>query len=351
MIATRPRAGCAPLVLAALAALGGCGSGARHRHHPERPTAHRRAIVPVAVSTSRPRATPSPAPEALVTAETRDRVIVVNLHTGAVVGQIPVPGGPQYVDGVVTLGAVSSPQAGRVSIIAGPRWHVIRADDGFAAPHIVAFSPDGEHVYVTDDQRGTLSVITLTTDRVTGTVFVGRGAHHLASSPDQQRVWVALGESARTIVIVDTQDLERPAVIGRFDPGFAAHDLAFSPNGRQVWVTSATGADVAVVRAGDHRLLFRVHVGAPPQHVAFLGRYAYLSSGYGRTLERVDAATGAIVGHARVPYGSFELAAGDGFVATASLLDGDLATFTPSLRLLRIRRLAPETRDVAIVDP
>lgn len=346
----RRRAVTTSLVLM-VAALGGCGGGARHRHHVVRPVAHLRAIVPAAVTRRPARATATRAPEALVTTETGNRVIVVNLVTGRVMGGIPVPGGPEYVDGVVTLGAVSSPQAGTVSIIAGPRWHVTRADPGFAAPHIVAFSPDGEHVYVTDDRRGTFSVITLTTDRVTGTVFVGHGAHHLASAPDQQRVWVALGESARRIVIVDTRDLGRPTVIGSFDPGFAAHDLAFSPSGRQVWVTSAAGPDVAVLRAADHRLLFRVHVGAPPQHVAFLGRYAYLTSGYGRTVEQVDAATGAIVRHARVPYGSFELAAGDGFVVTASLLDGDLATFTPALRLRRVRRLAPETRDVAIVEP
>ncbi len=334
-----------------VAALGGCGGGAQQRHHLRRPVAHRRAIVPVAVTGRPPRAAATRAPEALVTAETRDRVIVVNLRTGGVVGRIPVPGGPEYVGGVVTLGAVSSPQAGTVSIIAGPHWHVTRADRRFATPHIVALSPDGDHVYVTDDRRGTFSVITLTTDRVTGTVFVGHGAHHLASSPNQQRVWVALGESTRTIVIVDTQHLERPTVISSFDPGFAAHDLAFSPSGRQVWVTSAAGPDVAVLRAGDHRLLFRVPVGAPPQHVAFLGRYAYLASGYGRTVEQVDAATGAVVRRARVPYGSFELAAGAGFVVTASLLDGDLATFTPALHLLRVRRLAPETRDVAIVEP
>ena len=334
-----------------VAALGGCGGGAQHRRHVLRPVAHLRAIIPVAIARQPPKAAATRAPEALVTAETRNRVIVVNLLTGGVVRRIPVPGGPEYVDGAVTLGAVSSPQAGAVSIIAGPRWHVTRADEGFATPHIVSLSPDGDHVYVTDDRRGRFSVITLTTDRVTGTVFIGHGAHHLASSPNQHRVWIALGESARTIVIVDTQDLEKPTVISSFDPGFAAHDLAFSPSGRQVWVTSAAGPDVAVLRAANHRLLFHVHVGAPPQHVAFLGRYAYLTSGYGRTVEQVDAATGAIVRRARVPYGSFELAAADGLVVTASLLDGDVATFTPALRLLRVQRLAPETRDVAIVQP
>jgi hypothetical protein len=99
----------------------------------------------------------------------------------------------------------------------------------------------------------------------------------MASSPDQRRLWIALGESARTIAIVDTSDVERPKLIGDFDPGFPAHDLAFSPDGRQVWVSSDTYGEVAVFRARDRRLLFRVPVGRPPQHVAFAGGYAYLA--------------------------------------------------------------------------
>jgi DNA-binding beta-propeller fold protein YncE len=149
-------------------------------------------------------------------------------------------------------------------------------------------------------------------------------------------------------VILSDSDGSRPRVVGRFDPGFAVHDVSFSPRGRQVWVTAADGADVSVFRASDHRLLFRVAVGPGPQHVAFAGAYAYLTSGYGSTIEQVDAHTGRVLARATTPYGSFELDAADGYVATSSLLRGRLAVFTPRLRLLRTVQLAPATRDLAI---
>jgi hypothetical protein len=114
-------------------------------------------------------------------------------------------------------------------------------------------------------------------------------------------------------------------------------------------VSSAAGPEVAVFGARDHRLRFRVPAGPPPQHIAFAGPDAYLTSGYGSTIEEVAAATGAVIKRAHAPYGSFELDAGHGFVVTSSLLDGKLAIFTPQLALRRVLSLAPATRDVAIV--
>jgi DNA-binding beta-propeller fold protein YncE len=96
----------------------------------------------------------------------------------------------------------------------------------------------------------------------------------MSFSPDQRRLWVALGESANTITILDTSDVDHPRVIGHFAPGFRVHDLSFTPDGRQVWITSATGPDVTAFDSRSGRPLFRVPVGPAPQHIAFTARYA-----------------------------------------------------------------------------
>ena len=57
---------------------------------------------------------------------------------------------------------------------------------------------------MTDDRRGQLVVISLTSRRVVRKLEVGAGAHHIAVSPDGSRLWIALGERARTIAVVDT---------------------------------------------------------------------------------------------------------------------------------------------------
>lgn len=352
------------LILAALVA--GCGGAGRQPRRPPprpRPVATRPtpAATRPAPATKRPELRPRP--EALVTAETENRLLTVDLRTGNLLARTALAAGPQYLAAEPGLAVATSPRAGQVTLLGlYPRLRVQHIFGGFAAPDIVAISPDGEYAYVADDPRGQLDVIRLSDDKLLSRTFVGYGAHHLAFSPDERRVWIALGESARTIVILSpvisappppsspVVNPGHPRVVGHFDPGFAAHDLAFSPNGRQVWITSSSNPDVAVFRAGDHHLLFRVPVGPPPQHIAFDGAYAYLTSGYGSAIEQVDAATGRILAKTATPYGSFELDAADGYIATASLLNGKLAIYTPNLKPLRVVKLAPATRDVEITD-
>jgi len=301
--------------------------------------------------------------QALVTDETQNRLLVADLPSGRIVRSVSVPADPEDIaasgNGGVII--VVSSRAGEVTILSRDTLKVLKTFAGFEQPHIVATSPDGVYAYVTDDARGTLTVIRLTDMRITSTVSVGVGAHHLGFSPNERTIWVALGENATQITALSTvtsrppgtprTDLGHPRVVGHFAPGFPAHDLAFSPDGRAIWVTSASGPDVTAFDARSHRVLFHVEVGPPPQHLDFQGRYAYLTSGYGSTIEKVDAATGRVVARASAPYGSFELSAADGFVVTTSLLRGTLAVYTPGLKLLHVARLAPEAREVAISRP
>ena len=77
-----------------------------------------------------------------------------------------------------------------------------------------------------------------------------------------------------------------------------------APNGQTIWVTSAAGPDVTAFDTRTHRVLFHIPVGAPPQHLVFAGGYAYLTCGYGSTIEKVNAATGQVITRTSSPYGS-----------------------------------------------
>ena len=288
-------------------------------------------------------------PVALVTAETENELIAVDPRSGRVLRRVSLPADPEYV-GVSgdTVVAVSG-RAGAVSLLRWPSLGPMRILRGFGQPHLVAFSPDGRWAYVTDDQRGQLDVISLTTRRIVSRLDVGVLAHHLAVSPDGRQLWIALSETARTIVTVDMSQPARPRVSGRFDPGFAVHDLEFSPNGHEVWATAATLPQVGVFNADTHRLVRRVPAAAGPQHVAFAAGDAYITSGYGSSIEMVSLTSGKILRTTTVPYGSFELDTGDGLVVTSSLFRGTVAVLSGQLHLLRVIRVAPVTRDVALV--
>jgi hypothetical protein len=127
--------------------------------------------------------------------------------------------------------------------------------------------------------------------------------------------------------------------------------LAFTPDGRRVWITSAGGPEVTVFSTPARRVLFRVPVGAPPQHLVFDRPDAYLTSGYGDTIERVALSNGRVIRRASAPHGSFELDADGGYVAASSLLLGTLAIYNLQLEPLHVLHLAPATRDVAISPP
>jgi YVTN family beta-propeller protein len=287
---------------------------------------------------------------ALVTAETENEVLAVSLPGGKVVRRARLPDPEEIVSTPGGQAVVVSPE-GTVTLLDGRSLKVLAVLRGFRSPQIAAITPDGQWVYVTDAATGDLSVIELQTRRVVDRVHVGAGAHHLAISPNFRRAWVALGETARTIVVLDTSNPGRPWVVGRIHPRVPAHDLAFAPSGHTVWVSSASAPFVSVLDSATGRLVATIPAGPGPQHVAF-GAYAhapaFITSGYGSRLEAVDVATRRILRRVSVPYGSFNVATSGSLVVTSSLLDGTLTEFTAGLRRMLKVEVAPRTRDVAI---
>jgi DNA-binding beta-propeller fold protein YncE len=291
------------------------------------------------------------APVALVTAETENEVLAVSLPGGRILRRVRVHDPQTIVAGVTGPAVVVSP-SGAVTLLAWRSLRPVAVLRGFRSPQMTAITPDGKWAYVTDAATGYLSVIELQTGMVVNRLYVGAGAHHLAVSPDQRRAWVALGESATTILVLDTSQPERPRVIGRFHPAVPAHDLAFAPDGRTVWVGSAAAPSVFVLNAHTARTVARVPAGPAPQHVVFVPYgppHAFVTSGYGSRIEEVDVRTRRILRSARVPYGSFNLAAAGDVVAASSLLDGEVSEFNgATLARWLTRRVAPSARDIAI---
>jgi YVTN family beta-propeller protein len=175
----------------------------------------------------------------------------------------------------------------------------------------------------------------------------------MAISPDQRVAWVALGETAHTIVRLNITDPKHLRVAGRLHPRTASHDLAFSPSGKTVWVTSSDAPYVTIYDAATGRPVATVPAGTAPQHVAFsqtTPARAYIASGYGRSLEMVDVASGRILHRAALPYGSFNLFALGSMVATTSLLDGEVTVLNArNLRRRLSATVAPQAREIVLL--
>jgi 6-phosphogluconolactonase (cycloisomerase 2 family) len=186
---------------------------------------------------------------------------------------------------------------------------------------------------VTDSGHGELAVVDLDRGRVVRRLEVGAGARHMTLDPAARRLWIALGSTASTVVVVDVSDPLAPRVLRRFAPPFGAHDLAFSPSGRRVWLTGGRTDSIALYRAEASRPAAVLPADTAPQHVAFGPHGAYIASGEGRSLTVHALDDGRVRRRARVPLGSYNVARGGARVLTPSLSSGELSVLDDAGRV------------------
>ncbi len=214
---------------------------------------------------------------------------------------------------------------------------------------MATIAPGERYAYVSDEGSGEIEVIDLVRRQVAGAVYVGLMAHHLSFSPDGKRLWVALGETAATIVRLDTSNPIRPHVVGRFRPRYTSHDVKFAPDGRSVWVSSSTAPFVTIYSAATGRLVKVIPAARGPQHFAFSGARVLITSGYASSLQAVLWRTRRRLGTVSMSYGSFNLATYGGTVVTTSLFTGVVTELRAgTLHRFWSLKVAPAARYVAI---
>lgn len=306
------------------------------------------AAAPSAIRSGRVAGTP--APLALVTADSQARIAAVNLATGRIERSLATLAGPRSIESVGGRSAVVAHTAvGAVTIVDGRSLAVRSVVREFEEPRYAAALADGRHAYVTDSARGEVAVVDVAHGRVLRRTKVGLWARHLSLEPAGRHLWIGLGTEARLVAVVDVEQPLRPRLLHRFRPPFLAHDVGFSPHGHQVWVTSGDRDRIAVYDAATARLHYTLAAGSPPQHVSFGPGVAYVTSGEDGTLRVHALANGALLRATRVPAGSYNVQQGFGRVLTPSLDVGTLCVLDGRGRLVKRVRVAPSAHDACFV--
>lgn len=287
-------------------------------------------------------------PVALVTADLESHVVAVERATGRRLRELPTLPGPRSIARVGGAAVVAHTGEGAVSILDGARLRVRRVVGGLQEPRYTAASRKGRYAFVSDSRAHEVAVLDVPRGAVVARVAVGGPARHISLRPDGRRLWVSVGSKAREIAVVDVREPSRPRLVRRFAPPWPAHDVGFGPAGL-VWVTSGDRHEVALYEADSGRLVRRLQAGAPPQHVTFLGRRAYVASGDDGTLEVRSAATGAVLRTTLVPAGSYNVQEGWGVVLTPSLERGTLCIAAADGRILHRLRAARSSHDACFV--
>ena len=287
-------------------------------------------------------------PLALVTADLESHVVAVDVSSGRVHRRLRTPADPRSIEGVGVVGAlVAHTAGGRMTLIDSDlRVHPITGE--FGAPRYTAVSPDRRFAYVTDSAREELVVVEVRGRRVVGRVDVGGPCRHLGIDRAGTRLWVALGNTAEAIAVLSLAEARRPLRVGTIRPPFLAHDVGFTPGGRRVWVTSGDRGRIAIYEAATGKLVRTIAADAPPQHVAFMGDRAFVTSGDDAIL-RVHALDGRLLRSAPVPAGSYNVQHGWRWILTPSLAQGTLCTFSARGAPLHELRVASSSHDACFI--
>lgn len=231
----------------------------------------------------------------------------------------------------------------------------VRAElDGFEEPRYGADRPVGRFVgesvlaYVTDSAaEEVVTVDVLGSGRILWRTRVPGPARHISVSPDGTTIWTVLGSKAARVAVLDASDARRPKLLRTISPPFLAHDVVFSPDGRTAWVTSGDERRIALYRS-ERRPVRLLAAGAPPQHVAFARRKAFVASGDDGTVRR-HTLDGELVREARVPLGSYNVSFGGARVVSPSLQRGTVSVLDRNGRVRAVQKIARAAHDACVV--
>ena len=285
---------------------------------------------------------------ALVTADLESRLVAVDLASGRVRRYVETMPKPRSIETVGGTAVVAHSELGAITLVHGETLQVFRVLRGFGEPRYTAAHPDGRHAYVTDADRGEVIVLDVLRGRVLGRERVGLLARHISIDPSGQRLWIALGKTAKEIAIVGIARPARPRLLGLIRPPFLAHDVGWAPDGARVWVSSGDREELLVYNPRTGKPLRRLAGDAPPQHVSFRGGRAYVTSGDSGTL-RVHRLNGQALKTTAVPEGSYNVQQAHGWVVTPGLGRGSLCILDARGRLLRREQVARSSHDACII--
>jgi YVTN family beta-propeller protein len=138
-------------------------------------------------------------------------------------------------------------------------------------PAGIMMTPDGKYLMVGIMGRDFVQVIDWRTQKVVKEIRTGAGAHNFRSAGDGRHVFVS-NRIADTIDIIDTQTLENVGSIAV--PG-GPDCMELTPDGKTLWTTLRWIKKVAVIDVQSRKVIKLIPVGRSPHGVFFINHASY----------------------------------------------------------------------------
>jgi len=149
------------------------------------------------------------------------------------------------------------------------------------SPIDTRLSPDGKTIYVANQDRpghrDGVHVLNADTMQTTGFIETGRGTHGLYFSRDAKSLY-ATNRLGGTVSVID---VATNTVTGNWDiPGGSPDMGGVSSDGTQFWITGRNNAEVYVIDTGTGELLHRIPVGKGAHGLALFPQPGRFSLGH-----------------------------------------------------------------------
>jgi len=172
----------------------------------------------------------------------------------------------------------------------------------------VAFTPNGEYTYVTNQNSGTVSVISTASNTVVATVTLGSLPNAVTVTPDGQYAYITnVGNNTVSVINTATNMLTATVTVGNDPTG-----VAVTPNGKYVYVANDNALSdknsVSVISTATNTVAATISIGKSTSSVALTpdGKHAYVTSyGYNGLLSVISTATNTVT--TTIPVGLWPL--------------------------------------------
>jgi PQQ-dependent catabolism-associated beta-propeller protein len=156
-------------------------------------------------------------------------------------------------------------------------------------PEQFDISRDNKHLYISNEDAATVSVLNVATGALEATIPVGHEPEGVRVSPDGVSV-IATSESGNAIFLIDTRTLK---VVKSVTVGKRPRDVAFTPDGKTAYVSGEFDASIyttAIPFAEQAAKMLQLRKEDRPMGLVFdaARKRLYVSTGRGGTVAVVD---------------------------------------------------------------
>jgi YVTN family beta-propeller protein len=230
----------------------------------------------------------------------------IDAATGEALARVPVGQGPTHPmispDGQQVY--VTNTDEGSVSVIDTTTWQVTSTVSNLPEPHDGELTPDGKFLYLATSGDSTVTVVDTDTGEVTQVFPVGQKPRGLAVGGVNGEIAYVTNKGDGTLSIIDVSAGE---VQDTIPVGEGAHAVRVSPDRYTVYIALSKEDAVAVVDPASKQVLSKIPVGKTPEQIDLSqdGRWLFASNNGEATVSIIDVTQGEVIATGPVGEGAY----------------------------------------------